>query len=58
MTQKQSVWQEKYISLEQKKQLIEAVHMKKVRRNIKVRRCVGGNVHGKVIEKLEFIENA
>ena len=48
----------KNISLEKRKQLTEAVHMKKVRRNMKVRRCVGENVDGKVIEKLEFIENA
>ena len=48
----------KNISLEKRKQLTEAVHMKKVRRNMKVRRCIGENVHGKVIEKLEFIENA
>ena len=43
-------------SSEEKEQLAEAVCMKNVRTNIKIR-CVGENVRGKVIEKLEFIEN-
>ena len=40
------------ISLEAKKQLTEVVHMKKVRSNIKLTRCIGENGHGKVIKNL------
>ena len=40
------------ISLEEKKQLTEVVHMKKVRSNTKLTRCVGENGHRKVIQNL------
>ena len=46
----------KNLSLVETEQLTEAILMKKVKRNIKIRRCVGKCL-GKVIEKSNFVEN-
>ena len=43
-------------SPEAKEQLPEAVRMRNVKRNIKIR-CVGKIAWEKVIEKLKFVEN-